>query len=70
LASAIIKILDQRGWTTLKAQEATGISRADFSRIRRAYLGRFTLDRLVAVLSALGQDVELSASVGGRQSAV
>lgn len=69
LASEIIKILDGRGWTTRKAQEATGISHADFSRIRRANLGRFTLDRLMAVLSALGQDVELSVSVRPQQSA-
>jgi predicted XRE-type DNA-binding protein len=69
LASEIIKLLDGRGWTTRKAQEATGISHADFSRIRRANLRRFTLDRLMAILSALGQDVELSVSVKPRRSA-
>ena len=66
MASEIIKILDDRHWTTRKAEDATGISHADFSRIRRANLARFTLDRLMTVLTRLGQEVELSVSVRPR----
>ncbi|MBM2715725.1 XRE family transcriptional regulator [Mesorhizobium caraganae] len=68
MASEIIKILDERSWTTRKAQDATGISHADFSRIRRVNLGRFTLDRLMTVLTSLGQEVELSVSVRPRSN--
>jgi predicted XRE-type DNA-binding protein len=67
MASEIIKILDARGWTTRKAEEATGVSHADFSRIRRANLARFTLDRLMTLLTLLGQEVELSVNVRPRK---
>jgi hypothetical protein len=43
MASEIIKILDERDWTTRKAEEVIHIRHAEFSRIRRANLGRFTL---------------------------
>lgn len=69
MASEIIKILDDRTWTTRKAEEATGISHADYSRIRRANLGRFTLDRLMTILTRLGQEVELSVNVRPRKDA-
>ncbi|MGE0007688.1 MAG: helix-turn-helix domain-containing protein [Parvibaculaceae bacterium] len=68
MASEIIKVLDDRRWTTRKAEDATGISHADFSRIRRANLGRFTLDRLMTILTLLGQEVELAVSVRPRPS--
>jgi len=35
--------------------EMTGIAAADFSRIRNANLGRFTIDRLMAILAGLGR---------------
>ena len=66
LASEITKVLDHRKWSTRKAQEATGVNYADFSRIRRANLARFTLDRLMHILTLLGQDVELSVKVRPR----
>lgn len=69
MASEIIKILDTRQWTTRKAEEASGISHADFSRIRRAKVERFTLDRLMTILARLGQEVELSVNVRPRQDA-
>jgi predicted XRE-type DNA-binding protein len=69
MASAIIRILDERRWTTRKAEEATGVSHADFSRIRRVNLERFTLDRLMMILTKLGQEVELSVSVRPRPEA-
>ena len=69
MASAIIKILNERQWTTRQAEAVTGVSHADFSRIRRANLARFTLDRLMMVLTKLGQEVELSVSVRPRPEA-
>ena len=55
LAARIIAVLDERKLTVRAAHEATGIAAADFSRIRQAKLDRFTIDRLMAVLSGLGQ---------------
>jgi predicted XRE-type DNA-binding protein len=66
MASEIIRILEDRQWTTRKAEEVTGISHADFSRIRRVNLGRFTLDRLMTILAKLGQEVEVSVSIRPR----
>jgi predicted XRE-type DNA-binding protein len=66
LAAEIMKILDERQWSTRRAEQATGVSHADFARIRNANLGRFTLDRLMAILGKLGQEVELAVSVRPR----
>jgi predicted XRE-type DNA-binding protein len=63
LAVQIITILDARGLTVRKAEEQTGIAAADFSRIRRAKLDRFTVDRLMAVLGRLDQKVDVTVSV-------
>lgn len=46
LAANIISVLDERGWSTRKAEEMTGINHSEFSRIRRPRLERFTIDRL------------------------
>jgi len=45
------------------AEALTGTAAADFSRIRRAKLDRFTIDRLMGVLSKLGQQVEVEVRV-------
>jgi len=45
LAAAIIGVLDGRGLSVRKAGEITGIAAADFLRLRRANLGRFTAGR-------------------------
>jgi len=66
LAIEIAKILDERKWSTRQAEAATGTSHADFARIRNANLTRFTLDRLMAVLIKLGQQVELAVTVTPR----
>ena len=59
LAAQIIRVLDARGLTVRAAAELTGTAAADFSRIRRAKLDRFTIDRLMMVLSRLDQRVEV-----------
>lgn len=68
LAARIIKVLDDRGLSVRKAHELTGIAAADFSRIRRANLGRFTIDRMMAILHRFGQEVEVSVSVHPRKT--
>jgi len=45
------------------AHDRTGIAAADFSRIRNADLGRFTLDRLISILNRLGSRVEVKVRV-------
>jgi predicted XRE-type DNA-binding protein len=66
LAAEILRVLDARGWSTRKAQEATGIHYSDIARIRRADLARFTLDRLMTVLNKLGHEVQIEVSVRPR----
>ena len=44
-------------------QSRTGIAAADFSRIRNAALGRFTVDRLMAIINCLGSRVEVKIKV-------
>jgi predicted XRE-type DNA-binding protein len=73
LSAQITKILDEAGMSTRQAQEKTGISHSDFSRIRRANFGRFTVDRLMAILRLLGQKVEFSVTfqpIGKREHSV
>ena len=53
IAARIIAVLDERELTVRKAEGMTGFAAADFSRIRNASLGRFTLDRLMKILAAL-----------------
>src|SRR5216683_1128726 len=63
LAAEIIKALDRERLTVRAAHGRTGIAAADFSRIRNAELGRFTLDRLMTVLNRLGSRVEVKIRV-------
>jgi predicted XRE-type DNA-binding protein len=63
LAGEIIKTLDREGLTVRAAQLRTGIAAADFSRIRKADLGRFTVDRLMTVISRLGSRVDVTVKV-------
>lgn len=63
LAAEIIKMLDRKEMTVRAAHAQTGIAAADFSRIRNANLGRFTLDRLVSIINRLGSRVEVKVIV-------
>ncbi|MFZ0771218.1 MAG: helix-turn-helix transcriptional regulator [Candidatus Sulfotelmatobacter sp.] len=59
LAAEIIKALDREHLTVRAAHARTGIAAADFSRIRNANLGRFTVDRLMSIINRLGSRVEV-----------
>lgn len=67
LAAQIIRVLDRRGLSVREAHAETGIAAADYSRIRQTRLDRFTVDRLMSILSRLGQKVEVSVNVHARR---
>jgi predicted XRE-type DNA-binding protein len=59
LAAEIIKALDRQGLSVRAAQALTKIAAADFSRIRSADLGRFTVDRLMSIVNRLGSRIDV-----------
>ena len=63
LAAEIIKAMDAAALTVRKAETRMGIAAADFSRIRNADLGRFTIDRLIRILERLDDRVEVQVTV-------
>jgi predicted XRE-type DNA-binding protein len=63
LAAEIIKALDREGLTVRAAHDRTGTAAADFSRIRNADLGRFTIDRLMSIIGRLGSRVDVKVRV-------
>jgi predicted XRE-type DNA-binding protein len=63
LAAEIIKTLDQLSLSVRGAYARTGVAAADFSRIRNADLGRFTIDRLISIIYRLGSRVEVKIKV-------
>jgi predicted XRE-type DNA-binding protein len=67
VAARIIAVLDERALTVRKAEELTGFAAADFSRIRNADLGRFTLDRLMKMLAALDGSMRVTLHVAKRR---
>jgi len=70
LAAEIVKTLDAERLTVRDAEARTGISAADFSRIRQVKLERFTIDRLLRILDRLNRDVRVKISVAPRASSV
>jgi predicted XRE-type DNA-binding protein len=67
LAANIIAVLDEQKISVRRAHELTGFAAADFSRVRQAKVQRFTIDRLIAMLGKLDQDVEVSVKVSPRK---
>ena len=67
LAARIIATLEERELSVRKAGTSTGFAAADFSRIRNADLGRFTLDRLMRMLAALDGDLHITVHVNARR---
>ena len=70
LAVRIIAALDDRGLSIRKAAEATGFTAADFSRVRNADLGHFTLDRPMKMLAALDRRVRVTVRIEERNDGV
>src|SRR5882757_9356874 len=69
LAAKIINVLDDRKLSVRAAEKLTGVAASEFSRIRNAKLGRFTIDRMITILGKLGQEVEVSINVRPRSAA-
>ena len=69
LAARIIGVLDDEGLSTRQAEGRTGVSHADFTRIRNVQLDRFTIDRLMTVLYKLGHHVDVQIHVHPRIAA-
>lgn len=69
LAARIIAVLDDRGLAAREAASLSGFAATDFSRIRNADLGRFTLDRLMKVLAALDANARVTVKVDLSRSA-
>jgi predicted XRE-type DNA-binding protein len=63
LAAEIIRMLDREGLSVRAAHLRTGVAAADFSRMRSANLGRFTIDRLVSTINRLGARVDVKVKV-------
>ena len=70
LAAQIIGVLDDRALTVRKAEDMTGIAAADFSRIRKTKLDRFTIDRLMTILNRLDQEVDVQITIRPRSEPV
>jgi predicted XRE-type DNA-binding protein len=59
LAARICAALARRGGSLREVARQTGLWASDLSRIRRAKLGRFTIDRLIRLLGRLtAEDAE------------
>lgn len=69
LAARIIAVLDDRGLPVREAASLTGFAAADFSRIRNADLGHFTLDCLMKMLAALDAGARVTVKVDVSRSA-
>jgi predicted XRE-type DNA-binding protein len=63
----IINILDERKLSTRDAEKLTSVSHSEFTRIRNAQLRRFTLDRMIAILGKLDENVEVNVTFRPRQ---
>ncbi len=66
LAARIIAILDEGELSTRKAAALSGFQQADFARLRKVRTGRFTIDRLIRILNALDNGLEVTISVDRR----
>jgi predicted XRE-type DNA-binding protein len=69
LAAEIVKTLDKQSLSVRGAYDLTGIAAADFSRIRNADLGRFTVDRLMTIINRLGSRVDVAVRIRRGKSA-
>jgi predicted XRE-type DNA-binding protein len=70
LAAEIIRALDARSLSTREAERLTGVGHSEFSRIRNAKIARFSLDRMIAILGKLDEDVEVTINFQPRRSII
>ena len=70
LAARIISLLDEKSLSTRKAASLTGFQQADFARIRKVQVDRFTIDKLVKMVNALDLEYEVFIDFRPRGSVV
>jgi len=70
LAARIIAYLDEHDLSVRAAEEETGFPYADFSRVRNADLKRFSLERMIKMLTALDSESEIYIDVRPRADSV
>jgi predicted XRE-type DNA-binding protein len=74
LASGIVRIMRIRAMSATDAARVAEVAVADISRIRKAALDRFTIDRLVKIHNRLDRstriNVDFSQAHGGGQAGV
>lgn len=63
LATRIISILDEQHLSVTNASKLTRYPVADFTRIRNADLGNFTLDQLMKILGTLDSTLRITLHV-------
>lgn len=59
LAIQINKIIEQQGWKQKKAAVVLGIDQPKISALKNGRLSGFSIERLLAFLRALGQDIDI-----------
>lgn len=59
LAFALNQVLDHRGLTQAEAAKLLGVNQPKVSALRRYKLAGFSVERLMTLLTALDQDVEI-----------
>ena len=59
LVTRIDKIIRQRGLKQVEAAELLGLSQPDISCLLRGSFRRYSVERLMRLLTALGRDVEI-----------
>lgn len=67
LALRVVAALDRQGLTLREAAARTGQAAADYSRLRRGQLERFSIERLLGIAEALGE--RLTLTVGAAREA-
>jgi predicted XRE-type DNA-binding protein len=60
LALQIYRLIKERGLTQVEAGKILGIKQPNVSALMRNRSGRFSVERLVDFLTALGQDVQIT----------
>jgi hypothetical protein len=60
LAARVVAALDRQGLTLREAAARTGQAAADYSRLRRGQLERFSIERLLGIAEALGEPLTLT----------
>lgn len=62
IASAIARIVHERGMTQIQAAQTVGTDQAKMSAILRGSLKGFSIDRLIRILVELGADLDVRIS--------